>query len=262
MTVTESSGARFDFGRVVSRTFGLVGRNFVPFAVLSLIFSGVPAALVLFIQPSVVGRAAAGQDPTALLLFVYGAIFVSYLAGLVLSAALTRASVDDLSGKPVAIGSALSTGVALILPMLGLGFVMGVAIAFGLFLLIVPGIYLALRWAVAAPTLVVERPGIFKAMERSALLTQNHRWAILGLVVLYAIVFFVLEMIVMLAIPGGMTAMSGQSGEGPPILALVLLTALSVVTSMIATVGLASIYFELRQIKEGVDVSELAKVFS
>jgi hypothetical protein len=261
MAVTDSA-AQFDFGRVTSRTFGLVGRNFVPFAVLSLIFAGLPAAVVMSVQPAMMAGAAASQDQTSLLLIIYGAVFVSYLAGLVLSAALTRASVDDLSGKPVAIGSALSTGLALILPMLGLGIVMGVAIVFGLILLIVPGIYLALRWAVAAPALVVERPGIFKAMERSAVLTQNHRWAILGLIVLYAIAAFILQMIVMLAIPGGMVAMSGLSGEAPPIIAIVLLTAVSVVTSMVATVGVAAIYFELRQIKEGVDVTELAKVFA
>jgi hypothetical protein len=261
MAITDS-GARFDFGRVTSRTFGLVGRNFVPFAVLSLIFAGLPAAVVMFIQPTMIAQATASQDQTSLLLVIYGAVFVSYLAGLVLAAALTRASVDDLSGKPVAIGSALSTGVALILPMLGLGIVMGVAIVFGLILLIVPGIYLALRWAVAAPALVVERPGIFKAMERSASLTQNHRWAILGLIVLYAIAAFILQMIVMMAIPGGMAVMSGLSGEAPPIIAIVMLTAVSVITSMVATVGVAAIYFELRQIKEGVDVTELAKVFA
>lgn len=261
MAVTDT-GARFDFGRVTSRTFSLIGRNFVPFAVLSLIFAGLPAAVVMFIQPAMIAQATASQDQTSLLLVIYGAVFVSYLAGLVLSAALTRAAVDDLSGKPVALGSALATGVSLILPMLGLGIVMGVAIVFGLFLLIVPGIFLALCWAVAAPTLVIERPGIFKALERSTALTRNHRWAILGLVVLYAVVVFVLQMIVMLAVPGGMVMMAGISGDGPPIIAVILLTAVSVLTSMIATVGVAAIYFELRQIKEGVDVTEIAKVFA
>src|SRR5262245_35934189 len=166
MAVTESSGANFDFGRVASRTFGLVGRNFVPFAVLSLIFAGLPAALVLFIQPTMVARAAAAQDQVTTLLVIYGAFFVSYLAGQVLSAALTRASVDDLSGKSVAIGAALSTGLALLLPIVGLSILMGLGMFVGFILLVIPGIYLALRWAVAAPVLVVERAGIFKAMER------------------------------------------------------------------------------------------------
>lgn len=258
MTVTESSGARFDFGRVASRTFGLIGRNFVPFAVLSLIFSGIPALLVMLIQPTLIAQ----QDPTMILIVAYGAGFISYLAGLVLTAALTRASVDELSGKTVAIGSALATGVALILPLIGLGLIMGIAIVFGLILLIIPGIYLALRWAVAAPVLVVERPGVFKSMERSAKLTENHRWAILGLVVFYAIIVIVLQAIVLLVVPGGAMALAGLSQDGPPILAIILLTALQVVTSMIATVGVAAIYFELRQIKEGVDVNELAQVFA
>ena len=152
MAITDT-GVRFDFGRVTSRIFSLISRNFVPFAVLSLIFAGLPAAVILFMQPGMIAGAAASQDQTSMLLVVYGAVFVSYLAGLVLSAALTRASVDDLSGRPVALGAALATGVSLILPMLGLGIVMGIGIVFGLFLLIVPGVFLALCWAVAAPTM-------------------------------------------------------------------------------------------------------------
>jgi hypothetical protein len=258
MAVTESSGARFDFGRVASRTFGLISRNFVPFAVLSLIFSGIPAIIVMLLQPTLL----AARDPTTILLVAYGAGIVSYLAGLILMAALTRASIDDLSGRPVAIGSALSTGVSLILPLLGLGILMGLAIVLGLLLLIVPGIYLALRWAVAAPTMVVERPGVFKSMERSAKLTENHRWAILGLFVLYFIVVIVLQTVVFLVVPGGAMALAGLGDGGIPFVAITILTIFQVLIAMVATVGVAAIYFELRQIKEGVDVGELAKVFS
>jgi hypothetical protein len=258
MAVTESSGARFDFGRVASRTFGLIGRNFVPFAVLSLIFSGIPAMIVMFLQPTLV----ASRDPTTILMVAYGAGIISYLAGLVLMAALTRASVDDLTGKPVAIGSALTTGVSLILPLLGLGLLMGIAIVLGLILLIIPGVYLALRWAVAAPTMVVERPGVFKSMERSAKLTENHRWAILGLFVLYFVVVIVLQTIVFLVVPGGAMALAGLGDGGVPIVAIAILTIFQVLISMVATVGVAAIYFELRQIKEGVDVNELAQVFA
>lgn len=258
MTVTESQRPHFDFGRVVSRTSGLIGRNFVPFAVLSFIFAGIPSVVVMLIQPSLMASA---SEPTLLLIVVYAAAIVSYLAGLVLTAALTRASVDDLSGKPVAIGNALSTSLPLILPMLGLGVLMILGIIAGLFLLIVPGIYLMLRWAVSAPVLVVERPGVFKSMARSASLTENHRWAILGLFVLFFVAVLVVQMIVVLMLPGGM-AVAGYSTGMPSLLVIVVMTIVQIVTSMVATVGLAAIYFELRQIKDGVDVTELANVFS
>ncbi len=257
MTVADGSGAQFDFGRVVSRTFNLIGRNFVPFFVLSLIFVGAPAAIVMLIQPSLVQ-----PDPGAAGLVGALAAIVSAVAGLVLQAALTRASVDDLSGKGVSLGAAVSTGLAVLLPLIGLGIMMALGIMAGLLLLVIPGIYLALRWAVAAPVLVVEKVGVFASMGRSSTLTQNHRWAILGLVVLYVIMLLVLYTIIGLAIPGMVGAMSGLSPEGPSLVALIVMVALQVLTSMVATVGGAAIYFELRQIKEGVGVSELAQVFA
>lgn len=42
--------ARFDFGRVVGQTFGLIGRNFVLYAFLALILVGIPRFAVLYAQ--------------------------------------------------------------------------------------------------------------------------------------------------------------------------------------------------------------------
>ncbi len=257
MTIADGSGAQFDFARVVTRTFGLIGRNFVPFSILSGIFVGVPAVVVMLIQPALMQQDQGTQSLVTLL-----AALVSGLAGLVLQGALTRASVDDLSGKGASVGPALSTGLAVMLPMLGLGIIVGVGVVLGMMLLIIPGIYLALRWAVAAPVLVVEKLGIFPSIGRSAVLTQNHRWAILGLVVLYVIMIFVLYIVVGLALPGAAVAIYGLSPETPSLILLIVLVVMQVLTSMVATVGGAAIYFELRQIKEGVGVTELAQVFA
>jgi hypothetical protein len=257
MAIADTTGANFDIARVASRTFGLIGRNLVPFGVLSLIFAGVPNILIMLVQPSLLQG-----DPSKFGGVILGVTLISGLASLVLSAALTRASVDDLSGKGANIGAALGTGASVLLPMIGLGLLMGIAIVFGLILLFVPGVYLFLMWIAAAPALVVERVGITKAMERSAFLTQNHRWAILGLIVLYIIVVVVFELVIAALIPGAMGSMVAPTGEGPSILVIALLTLVQVVTSMVGTVGIASIYFELRQIKEGVGVTELANVFA
>jgi Membrane domain of glycerophosphoryl diester phosphodiesterase len=52
---------------------------------------------------------------------------------------------------------------------------MGVGVGLGLLLLIVPGILLAIRWAVAAPVVVLEGLGARAAMRRSQELVQGHR---------------------------------------------------------------------------------------
>lgn len=257
MAVTDA-GARFDFGRVTSRTFSLIGRNLVPFAALAALLAGVPYAAMLTLIPAL----GAGAEPGTLGVGAIVSIIVLMLAGIVLQAALTRASVDDLSGKGVSVGAALSTGIALVLPLLGLGIVLGLGVGLGMLLLIVPGVILFLMWIVASPVLVVERLGIIASLQRSSKLTENHRWAILGLIVLYAIIVFIIQIVIGLMIPGAAVAMSGLANEFPPILALVFLFFMQTVNSMIGTVGIAAIYFELRQIKEGVDVTELAQVFA
>ena len=56
MAVAEA-GANFDIGRVIQRTMALVGRNFVPFFVLSLVLTGLPALILQVALPT---------DPTAI----------------------------------------------------------------------------------------------------------------------------------------------------------------------------------------------------
>lgn len=282
MSVTDSQSPRFDIGRVMSRTSSLIGRNFVPFAILSLVFAGVPYLLLLLAMPASV---AAGSDLSTAPFIMLVVLLVYLLASLVLQAALTRASVDDLSGKPVAIGAAVSTGVAVLLPLIGLGLVVGGvvmigALVFGVLIaivgmggmgwmvfvlsigLIVAAVYIFLRWLVAGPIIVVERLGVFASLGRSTALTQNHRWAILGLLVLYAIVIIVLQLVVGLIVPGAGAALAGTSATTPPLIALIVLILMQVFVSMLITVGIASVYFELRQLKDGVGVHELAQVFA
>jgi hypothetical protein len=203
------------------------------------------------------------NEPSMVLLITVAMTLLAAIAGLVLQAALMRAAVDDLSGKGVSIGAAFATALSLLLPVLGLGILVGLGVAVGMVLLIVPGVMLALRWAVAAPVMVVERLSILKSMGRSAVLTQNHRWAILGLIVFYIVLALVAQTLVLLIVPGSTMAFAGlPGGEGPSIIVILVLSVTSALMSLVATVGGAAVYFELRQIKEGVGVTELAQVFA
>jgi hypothetical protein len=159
----------------------------------------------------------------------------------------------------VQLGTALSGAASMLLPLVGLGLLVALGVSVGLILLVIPGIFLALCWAVSAPVMVTERLGVVASMQRSMQLTQNHRWAILGLGVLYFIAYMIVAGIVALVVGGTTGLMSGgQMGLVP----LIVLTIVGVIASVVATVGAAAIYFELRQIKEGVGITELAKVFA
>jgi uncharacterized membrane protein YhdT len=257
MAVAEA-GANFDIGRVIQRTIALVGRNFVPFFVLALVLTGLPALILQVAMPT--DPTAIQKAPGVYFTSVMIGVLVSIATGVVLQGALTRAAIDDLSGKGVQLGSAVSSAVAIVLPLFGLGILVGLGVLAGAIFLIVPGIYLALCWAVSSPVMVVERLGVTASMQRSMQLTQNHRWAILGLVVLYVIAYMIVMAIVG-AIVGGSMASFAEPAH-PPLALLIVLTLVGVVASVIGTVGAAAVYFELRQIKEGVGVEELARVFS
>ena len=54
-------------------------------------------------------------------------------------------------------------------------------------LLIVPGLYLITIWAVVAPVIVVEKPGVFAAFGRSRELVRGHGWTVFGIVLITAL---------------------------------------------------------------------------
>ena len=246
------TGARFEIGRVFSRMIDLISKNFVPFAALSFLLAAVPYMAVLMLIPTQVGG-----DPSSAMVPLLLTYLVLVVASIVLQATLTRASVDYLTGKGVDIGAALSTALSKFLPLLGLGLLMFLGMLVGFILLVVPGVILMLMWIVAGPALVIEGLGVTQAMQRSAALTQNNRWAILGLLFLLGIALAIVQMIVFLALPGMMTGVGQFSTLGYIVLGL-----FQTMSAMIGTAMVASIYFELRQVKEGVGATDLAKVFS
>jgi hypothetical protein len=76
--------------------------------------------------------------------------------------------------------------------LFGLNLLSGLAILVGFLLLIVPGIYLAARWAAADAALLSEGEGISAALGKSWEVTASHIWPIVGaLLVVYVPIFSV-----------------------------------------------------------------------
>jgi hypothetical protein len=250
----------FEMGRVVSRTFGAIGRNWVSF--FSLAVFAVAPQLILGAYLGVGALARGRAIEPGQLVHLWGKMGIAYLFGLVLGsvlqAALVHGTVSDLNGKKASFADCLQTGLRTCLPVIGLSIVFGIALMFGLVLLVVPGVLMFLAWAVIVPVLVVEKTGVFGAFGRSAELTKGHRWAILGL----AVVVWLISMILGLAIMPFQSALA-QQGAGIAAMAPILLIngIVSVFTTTIVATGTASIYYELRSIKEGIGPEQLAAVF-
>lgn len=251
---------QFEFGRVVARTFGLVGRNFLAFTFLSLLLVGVPQfALVLFQSYVVQGVFLLGVSPIAITL---GVTLVTLILAYVLMAMLTRASIDDLSKGRASLGAAIGDGVRYFFPLFIVALLTSIGVLLGMILLIVPGIYLAVRWLVATPALVAEDIGPTAALGRSADLTEGRRWIVFALALLYFIFAIVVEGVFTVA--AGALGVSTEFVGSLDAVTVTISAVGSVVgslTSMVSAVGTAALYFELRHAKEGVSVADLAAVF-
>jgi hypothetical protein len=264
----------FTIGGVISRTLFIVARQYPRFLLLSALMVGVPGAIQGAAQLFFLGAAhTAGVSPNPFEIFTSSTNFIVWLAALLLTVAgfgalqgaVIHASIDETAR--VSLSDALSTGLRFCLPLVGLSLIIGFGVGFGLLLLIVPGVLLGLAWSVAAPVEVVERSGVFNALARSRELTRNHRGAIFGLWLIFGIASLVFQTVVSLLLTAafgvGLGAVNFQAVTTHLQAAQIVSNLIvQVLIGSIGSVGAASIYFELRRVKEGVGVNQIAEVFS
>jgi hypothetical protein len=278
MTVA-AAPAGFSMGRVISRLFGVLSRNIVLFLLLSALLVGLPTGVFGYIQLSVMTplMGAAPGDPAALMSNLFSPLRIgigaaawlaSVIGNAVLQGAVIHATVSDLSGRRPTFSECLGTGFRFFLPLVVIGLIFAICFVFGLLIFIVPGVLLALAWCVAAPAEVMERTGIFGAFSRSAELTRNNRGAILGLAVALVFAEWVLQSLISGVLGIGMGASAAATpglagGAFQSFFVFQTITSLTLATlfASVSQAGIASVYFELRQAKEGVGVEQLAAVF-
>ncbi len=83
----------------------------------------------------------------------------------------------------------------------------GIAIAVGLILIIVPGLFLLTIWALIAPVAVIENTGVMDTFGRSRALVAGHGWQVFGVIA----IVFVLTIVVYI-VAGIFSAFLGDIG--------------------------------------------------
>jgi hypothetical protein len=128
-----------------------------------------------------------------------GAIFALLLdlvSTFLLQAALVKAVQDVRDGRAdMNIRETVSAAVPYLLPVSIASALAGIGIAIGLFLVIVPGLFLITIWAVIVPVIVIERSGPFAAFGRSQQLVRGHGWHVFGTLVLTFIIEIVVNIV-------------------------------------------------------------------
>ncbi|THD74432.1 MAG: hypothetical protein E7812_19115 [Phenylobacterium sp.] len=247
---------KLDLGRVASQTFTVLGRQPVTIFGLALLLGGLPAALNLYYasQALVGGGAAALTQFTT---FGYWLRIIAQLfVGAFLGASLFYVAFSEVSGRKATFGEIVTNGAKLFLPLFAVNFMSAVAIVIGCFLLIVPGLMLAVAWCVAGPALVAERTGITQVFGRSAELTRGNRWRIFGLVLIFLVVVAIIQGVVsaIFGVAGGVGALLSPAR-------LIISGVIAIFTTAITYTGLAVLYANLRELKEGLGHESLAAVF-
>jgi len=120
----------------------------------------------------------------------------SFVLQSVLQAALCHGVMSSLLGRRASFADCLRTGVRFVLPAALIGLVTGIACFFGLLCLVVPGVILALGWAVSVPVAVVEERGVFESIGRSWSLTDGYKGQIFLLALIYGVVVWIGSMAV------------------------------------------------------------------
>jgi Membrane domain of glycerophosphoryl diester phosphodiesterase len=106
----------------------------------------------------------------------YLAALVGFIGTTLVQGALVEVVEDEHRGhSPRGLLEVYRSSGARLGSMLWVSVLMGIGVALGLLLLIVPGILLAIRWAVATPVVMLEGVGARAAMRRSQELVQGHR---------------------------------------------------------------------------------------
>ncbi|MBN8811303.1 MULTISPECIES: hypothetical protein [Sphingomonas] len=260
MAEADLGGARYEIGAVISRAFETIGSNFLLFCGLALVLAGTPQ-LVLGYWQAINFNLHGGAADAAI--FYSGSYWgmagltwlVSIVTGAILQAALTRATVMHLSGETPQFGALLAVGISMILPMIAIGLIAGIGVGIGMLLLIVPGVILWLVWAVVTPAYVQEKVGILEAFSRSAALTSGARWRIFLTMLIVVVLLWVLSIPVSF-----LTA--AMIATGNALLTAFVGAAVGALGSMVMVAVQASIYVELRQLKEGIAPSDLEAIFA
>lgn len=262
----------FDIGRVFNRTFGCIRNNFRSFFVASLLIVGIPQFLI-GLWPFLVGLSSGDLSQTiAQLLPVI--IIISALSGIlifalqfVLQGAIVHASIADFNGRHATLKDSLRVGLNYIWPLIGFGLLAVIGMMIGFLFLIVPGIILAIMWSVGVPAMIVEGTGVSDSFSRSSELTSGYKWWIFLLFVIFVVISSIVSAVgavVMANFGGGIeeVIIKGTPVSGTYWFMNATVTALvQVFSTMISAAGAAALYFELRQIKEGIGPQTIADVF-
>lgn len=255
---TSFARPRFDIGRVITRMFAVIRSNPAVFLGLTLVMA-LPTTLYAYVQYTVffprVSYGTTAEQWSQLGIYC-GGLAVYLVSFSLLQAALCQATIVSLNGERASFAGCLATGLRNAIAVSLISILWAIGIVLGTALLLVPGVILSLMWFVVTPVRVAEGTAVMESFSRSAELTAGYRGPLFGLLVMFLVIWIGLR----LFLPD--IAETASPGDALLVEEFAADALITIVTTLIAATGVASTYYELRTVKEGIGPEQLAAVFS
>jgi hypothetical protein len=221
---------RVRVGEVVGETFSIYGRNFGAL---------IGVALLIFVVVGILTAILTGPSRNDItfgeLLLVLLAIIIRLAAQALYTGFVVRVVQDTRGGgRRAGVGELLSSTTPAIIPLVGMSILFGLAVGIGLFLLIIPGLFLLTIWAVTAPAIVVEGTGAIESFGRSRELVRGQGWSVFWTIVVVWLIS---------AVVGAVLGLIGDAIGG--VAYGIALTVAAFVTAPIHAVAVSVIFFNL-----------------
>jgi len=253
---SEAPRPGIDAGSVLGRAFAVLKASFLPFSIAALLLAGLPSFLDSWLFHSL--DDAGDSGPLGLGWPQLFTMIGSLLGGALLQCVLARATIRSLGGhRPDLAGSAL-LALRLLPPLFALTFYVLFLILIGLVCLIVPGIMIWCALMVVIPVLVEERRGVMGSIDRSRALTRGSRRQILVLGIFSWVALLAATAVTSL-IAG--TPIWGNATPSDPLLAGAAEGVSAALSALIDAVVVATLYVDLRALRDGPGADVLAGVF-
>ena len=180
-------------GACISRGFELTKRHFGIIFLTGLIYFGIMMGISIVLGVAEVamgigtGNMGIDKTPQSASPAALGVSFIleviSNVVSIFLSLGVTRIGLKLVSGEPAEVGMLFGEGSKL-LRTIGASILYWLMVSIGLLLLIVPGIYLAIRFGQFQSAIVDRDLGVLDSLAYSSDITTNNRMSLFGLAVL------------------------------------------------------------------------------
>jgi hypothetical protein len=173
------------------------------------------------------------------------AAIVAVIISAVLQAAMMRGAALATIGDPVDVEASYRWGLKRFGSVLLVAILVGLAVAIGFILLIIPGIIFLTLFSVSIPALVIENRRGTDAMRRSWDLAKQHFWHVLGVIVVAWIIAAIVSSI--------LGAIGGDSWFGAWIFSAIA----QIITAPFSALVSVLLYLDLRARKEALTADSL-----